>query len=104
MEKIEFNGIVMEVEETHQAGKNPQKMTDIEEIDGDKQIYLFDNGKVFKRNMKVKVTVVALTDSDKKPAQITEKCYDCGRILTKGNKSATRFHGHPLCRKCAKFP
>ena len=44
-------------------------------------------------------------DKDKKLVQITdEKCYDCGRILTKGNRSATRFNGHSLCRKCAKFP
>ena len=33
-----------------------------------------------------------------------EKCYDCGKTLTKTNRSVSRFCGYPLCRKCAKFP
>lgn len=46
-------------------------------------------------------------ERDKKLAQITDEnknCYSCGKILTKGNISATRFDGHSLCRKCGKFP
>lgn len=53
--KIEFEGIVEDVEETHQAGDNPQKETIIDEIDGDRQIYLFDDGKILKHRQKVKV-------------------------------------------------
>ena len=54
-EKIEFEGIVEEIEKTHQAVDNPQKMTIIDEIDGNRQIYLFDDGKLLKRRKKVKV-------------------------------------------------
>lgn len=53
--KIEFEGIVEGVEETQQAVDNPQKMTIIDEIDGGRQIHLFDDGKLLKHRKKIKV-------------------------------------------------
>jgi len=61
-EKIEFEGIVEEIEKTHQAGDNPQKVTEIDEINGDRQIYLFDDGKLLKYRKKVKVILKVIID------------------------------------------
>lgn len=44
------------------------------------------------------------SNGNKKKYMRDKKCYGCDRILTKGNISASRFNGHSLCRKCAKFP
>ena len=53
--KIEFEGIVESIEETQQAVDNPQKITIIDELDGDRQIHLFDAGELLKHRGKVKV-------------------------------------------------
>jgi hypothetical protein len=70
---IEFEGIVEGVEKTHQAGDNPQKETIIDEIDGDRQIYLFDDGEILKHRQKVKVILKQIYGESRMKSSLTKK-------------------------------